>query len=536
MHIVIFILAFALRFILLTHTPPSLNWDEVSHGYNAYSILKTGMDEWGQKFPILNFRAYGDYPTPLNLYLTIPSIAVFGLTEFAVRFPHVLLGALTTISVYFLTLGITKKKNMSLLAAFLTAVGPWHVFTSRFVVQSNLSVFFLTAGMALFVNRTKNKYFLPVSFLFLFLTLFSYHTTRIFSPLILLGMLFIYRQAALKIFVPLFIVLSVWILVNPEARARGNLLFLINESAVNKIVENRNASNLPPLMKRLMFNRPVYFVTEFSKNYVSYFSPEFLFLEGGTQYQFSIPKTGLINLINLPFFYLGIFFLIRKVLKEKERDYGLLLLWLVLSPIPASLTNEKFAVLRATTILPLPEILTALGFYAILDKIPKKLRLFGILGYLITIFLSLESYMVNYFTDYRQNYSWSWQYGYKEAVSYAKDNYSKYDKIIVTKKYGEPHEFFLFFTAQDPASYRSDPNLIRFYQSGWYWTDRFDKFYFVNDWQIKEMKLESGGEIDCRQIKCLLITSPDNYPSSWSKLETINFLNGEPAFEIYNNI
>src|SRR3990172_2026297 len=122
----IVILAAALRFSYLDYAPPSLNWDEVSHGYNAYSILETGMDEWGQKFPILNFRAYGDYPTTLNLYLTIPFIAIFGLSEFVIRFPHAILGTFTVIAVYFLSLGITKRKDVSLLASFLAAVSPWY--------------------------------------------------------------------------------------------------------------------------------------------------------------------------------------------------------------------------------------------------------------------------------------------------------------------------------------------------------------------------------------------------------------------------
>jgi len=123
-YIILFIIiffAFALRFIGLDKLPPSLNWDEVSHGYNAYSVLKTGTDEWGN-FPIFNFRAYGDYPLPLNLYLTIPFIAIFGLTEFAIRFPHVILGVLTVISTYFLALGVTKKKNIALVSAFLMAI------------------------------------------------------------------------------------------------------------------------------------------------------------------------------------------------------------------------------------------------------------------------------------------------------------------------------------------------------------------------------------------------------------------------------
>src|SRR3972149_6858382 len=100
--ILVFALALFLRLFWIVHTPPSLNWDEVSHGYNAYSILKTSSDEWGQTFPITNFRAYGDYPLPLNLYLIIPFIAGLGLNEFAVRLPHVILGSLTVVAVYFL--------------------------------------------------------------------------------------------------------------------------------------------------------------------------------------------------------------------------------------------------------------------------------------------------------------------------------------------------------------------------------------------------------------------------------------------------
>lgn len=41
--ITIILLAFLLRFYQLGVNPPSLNWDETAHGYNAYSILLTGI-------------------------------------------------------------------------------------------------------------------------------------------------------------------------------------------------------------------------------------------------------------------------------------------------------------------------------------------------------------------------------------------------------------------------------------------------------------------------------------------------------------
>lgn len=533
----IVLLGLFLRIVDVPNTPPGLNWDEVSHGYNAYSVLRTGTDQWGQKFPLLNFRAYGDYPTTLNLYLTIPFIAIFGLTEFALRIPHVILGTLTIISVYFLALGMTKKKDLSLFCAFLASVIPWYIFTSRFVLQSNLSVFLLVTAAALFINREFNKKFIFVSAALLALTLFSYHTTRIFSPLFLIGLLIIYKDQiknkTVYIFTILFLILSVFILINPFSRSRGNVLFLIDQSAINKIEEARNNSNFPSGPTKLLYNRATYFVKKFSQNYTSYFSPKFLFFNGGTQYQFSIPKTGLVYPILLPFFYIGLVLLIKR--SWSDRNYQMLLLWLIISPIPASLTNETYAVIRATTMLPIPEILSSIGFFYLLDKLNEKYKLFTTIIYIIIVLLSLENYLTIYFTEYRKDYSWSWQYGYKEVVNYADTNYDKYDNIIVTKKYGEPHEYFLFYLSYDPLKYLNDEGKITFNQSNWWWVDRFDKFYFLNDWQVKDLILESEGKVDCESSKCLLITSPGNYPSGFNKLDTIKFLDGKPAFEIYEN-
>jgi hypothetical protein len=75
--IFIVILAAILRFAQITQVPPSLNWDEVSHGYNAYSLIKTGKDEWGVNLPLI-FRAYGDYKLPVYIYLTAISEFFFG--------------------------------------------------------------------------------------------------------------------------------------------------------------------------------------------------------------------------------------------------------------------------------------------------------------------------------------------------------------------------------------------------------------------------------------------------------------------------
>ena len=109
----------------------------------------------------------------------------------------------------------------------------------------------------------------------------------------------------------------------------------------------------------------------------------------------------------------------------------------------------------------------------------------------------------------------------------------------MTKKYGEPHVFIFFYWTWDPVKYRNNPKLVRYSQSNWLWVDSFDKFYFVNDWEIpkninEEWKTEKDFQIDVSN-KTLLVTSPKSYPPGWKKLETIYFLNGDIAFEILEN-
>jgi 4-amino-4-deoxy-L-arabinose transferase-like glycosyltransferase len=142
--ITILVVAFFLRFWQLGNFPVSLNWDEVSHGYNAYSLLKTGKDQWSSSWPIFNFRAYGDYPTTLNMYLSLPFIYLFGLNPITIRLVSALCGFGLVIVAYFIGQEIFKNKPNSLLLMFLTAISPWTFFPSRGVFQSTVAQFFFS--------------------------------------------------------------------------------------------------------------------------------------------------------------------------------------------------------------------------------------------------------------------------------------------------------------------------------------------------------------------------------------------------------
>jgi 4-amino-4-deoxy-L-arabinose transferase-like glycosyltransferase len=559
--LLIVLLAIITRFYSINSMPPALNWDEVSHGYNAYSILKTAKDEWGEFMPVI-FRAYGDHKLPGYIYTTALSVLIFGLNTFAVRLPSVLAGVLLVVLTYLLSVRLFNKR-VGTISAFLIAVAPWSLFLSRGAFEANLAAALFLAGIYIFLAGLDKPKMLIISAAMFGLSVWTYNSYRVFAPVMLTFLLLLYKRKLIKLFaisrnttigsiliILVFFVPMVVQLLNTSGQARYGKVTIIDEGAINQIIQSRENSPFSDTVTRLIYNRPVFFTKQFFSNFIQHYSGNFLYFKGGSHYQFSIPGHGLLYWINIPFMIAGIYFLI----KRRTPAAVLLLAWFYLAPIPSSITREAPHVLRSITFLPVPMIITAYGFSKVMEKIrfTKKHFVTAALLYFIVIMGFAAKYLLNYFGEYKNNYSWAWQYGYKQVVDYTKANYDNYDKILVTKKYGEPHEFFLFYWPWEPSGYQTDPNLNRFAKSDWYWVDGFDKIYFLNDWEISEksifdiprsleeedkFKLESGEVVNCysTDAKCLLVTSPGNSPGDWNRLESIDFLDGTPAYEIYEN-
>ena len=179
--LIIIIFSFVLRFVDINYFPSSLNWDEISHGYNAYSILKTGNDEWGIKFPLI-FRAFGDYKLPLYIYLTVPSVMLFGLNTFSVRLISILAGTLLPLFIYFIVKQIFPKKTaIPLFAASIVAFSPGFIFLSRIALEANLFLCLFSVCIYLLLIR---KY--PSSSFFYALCLLTYNSSRVILPFYLI--------------------------------------------------------------------------------------------------------------------------------------------------------------------------------------------------------------------------------------------------------------------------------------------------------------------------------------------------------------
>lgn len=522
-----FVLGFLMRLLLVTSVPPSINWDEASLGYNAYSILKTGQDEWGRFMP-LTFQAFGDYKLPGYIYTLIPFVWFFGLNELTVKLPSIFFGSLSIIFLYLIVEALTREKKWALLSAGFLAISPWHFFLSRIALEANLSLSFFLIGFYLLVKGLKKSLLLIPASLLMGLSIFTYNSARIFVPFFLFIFLLNYRkEIKLSKWVIIsglifasFLVLGFYLAVFQDSSARYYWIKILDEGAINYLEQSRNNSNLSPLLTNLIYNRVTYFTFNFFSNYLKHLSLQFLIFSGGSNYQFSLPGTGLVYFAELPFLIFGFL----KLLKQKTG--WVFLSWFLIAPIPASLTREAPHALRSIFMLGSIQIITAFGLIQIFKLTEKRKFLLNSILVLVVIAVLFNAsiYLKTYFYDYSTEYSQAWQYGYKQAIEQVNKNYDKYPKIYFTKYYGEPHIFYLFFSRYDPYKYRTNPTLVRYEKSNWRWVDRLDKIYFINDWElVNKLKNEKNA---------LVIAAPGNVPEGAKLIDTIYFLDGSKAFEI----
>ncbi|MEK9201114.1 MAG: glycosyltransferase family 39 protein [Patescibacteria group bacterium] len=504
---VIVFLGALLRFPLLDSYPPSPNWDEVSLGYNSYSLLLTGRDEWGMTTPTL-FRAFGDFKLPGYIYLLTPWIKSLGLNTVSIRLMSALSGVISIFLVYYLAHRLTKRSYIALLSAFIVAVSPWSFFVSRVALEANLAVMLFLLGLSLLV--TKRLFW---AIFFLGLSAWTYNSFRILSPLFPI-VYFLLNRKNHKIYLihyTLYTILFVPIflqLLSPSGQARFYWTTILDSGAISHINELQQRPG-----GRLVYNKATYFAAVFTQNYLRHFSAFQLFIKGPTNYQFSVPSFGLFYLVALPFFYLGL------VRGAKNK---FLITWLLLAPIASSATRDTPHVLRSISLMPLFAIFIASGVGAF----GKRLGHIVLVLFVSLSLLQAALYLQVYKGSYTRDYSWSWQYGHLEVAEFIKANYENYDQIIFTKRYGEPHEFMNFYLTPHPADYQLSPSKVWDYHASWYWVGGFAKFKYVNDWEL----LDYIKALDT-QKKYLVISSPDN-PVGSGFLKEVSFRDGEPAFFI----
>lgn len=464
---IIVLLAGFLRFYHLPSVPPALNSDEVAIGYNAYSILKTGRDEYNKPFP-LTFRSFDDYKMPVYVYMVAGSMAMFGKSDFAVRFPSALFGTFTVLVTYFLVQTLFKKKRLvSLLSAGLLAISPWHLMFSRAGYEANVSVFFISLGVLLLLMGLKRGGYLICSAFVFVCAIWTYHTARIFVPLLLLGLciLFFKELAKKKVYILIGIIVGC-ILLLPLVRLTFSLEGQMRAIGVSSF---SNPDDLKRSIARMVFdsenntsiysifhNRRIEYTTVFIRGYFSHFDLNFLFLDKAIE-RYRAPGIGLLYLFELPLLFIGLYQLVR----QWSKGSAVLLLWILIAPVAAAFTLQLPHPVRTLVFLPALHIVTAFGLFQCMvwiQKMGTKNSSFVVRSIVIVCicFILLNSiyFLHQYFIHMPVENGSLWYAGRKEMVEKLATYEQQYDQIIVSNRLDFPYIFFLYYGHVDPRIYQ----------------------------------------------------------------------------------
>lgn len=195
----VLIFASFLYFYKLDKIPNGFYVDEATVSYNAYSILKTGKDEWGFPFP-LYFRLMGSYTPSLFIYLSAIAIKLFGYAPLVTRS----LSAISTlISIIFFYLLIKKLKVFKLTISYpvitlFYSILPWIVFNARLGYETTLGLLIFNIGVFFLFLAIKKPKSLIWGILFLSISTYISHNQRFLSPLFLLTYFIIFHKDLIK--------------------------------------------------------------------------------------------------------------------------------------------------------------------------------------------------------------------------------------------------------------------------------------------------------------------------------------------------
>lgn len=431
-----------LYFYKLESIPPGLYVDEALSGYNAYSILETGRDEYGKSFPIL-FRFFGSYSPPLYTYLSVIPVKIFGLNVFATRFISALTAVLGIVLIYVFLKKFNVIKNSSvtpIIGALLFCISPWNVLFARTGYEIYLGFILFLMGVLFIWLGFIRRYFLILGLGVLSLSTYGAHAERYIVPLFILGLVIFFRNKlnykffGLGVITALIIQLPHLIILNTPAFFTKNDLFL---SGILNNTTSKLSAFFPPTLSFLLS-----FIWTITAKIFTYFSPASLFLYPDDDLQRSLPELSIFYPWMLIPYFLGWFVLVKNF---KSLEGRFLILLLAVTVLPAALTKDAFSTQRALPLL-LPLILIiSLG----MDKIISFFNLRVWLPLIVIILLiSLTDLWRSYFVFLPNERAQIWGYGFKELTHFIEVN-SK-EKFIIDQSRIKPAYIELAFYLKYP--------------------------------------------------------------------------------------
>jgi 4-amino-4-deoxy-L-arabinose transferase-like glycosyltransferase len=462
------ILAAVTRLYRLSSQPPGLYWEEVALGYDAYSILRTGKDFHGNSWPIVAFESFGDWKPAGYFYATAAVEFFLGLTPLAVRLPSALAGiGLVVVAVLIaqeIFAGHKQKVWLIGGAGLIVALSPWAIQFSRAGFEANLATFFSSLGIWLLLKGRGKHWLWLVAATSLSLSMYTYHSARIFVPLLAAAFGLIFWKS----------VKSSWqwavgagllgiVLVSPILASLGSpqvshrfaeTSAFTDVEPIIKINQLREAEGNTPLT-RLIHHRYWYYSGTFLQNLLTHFDPNYLFITGDSNLRHSTGQVGVFYLIEVVFLVWGVVAIVRK----PDRKTVFLLIWWLLALVPAALTKAVPHALRTLVAIPAPQLVIAYGLVELSHTVRRNFKVKPWLwGSIVIGFYGLSAgrYLYDYFGDYARRSATWWQVGYQEMIEYVANHEDQYDRIFISRSQGRPSMYYFFYNQVDPYLVQSE--------------------------------------------------------------------------------
>lgn len=551
----ILLVASFLRLYKLSINPPSMFGDEADVGYHAYSILKTGRDYQGNFMP-LHFHSLAEWRTPLYLYASVPTVAIFGVTPLGVRLPAAIFGILSIYAFYLLVKQLTKNEVLSQISISILALSPWHLHYSRAGFEVTMLLFFLLFGLYLFFKSFEKPKYLWISMVFLLLTPMIYSTAKFFTPFLLIVLFLLYRKEIFSfpkrnILHTIYSILIVGSIVTyatifSGGTQRFNYISIFSDPVIVpevgnlRLIEARVRGEMgegltPSASDRIYNNKYTFVGNVFVKNYLQSFSTEFLFTKGDPNPRQS---TGFGQFYRIDFLFLIIGIVLLFSSKNIEyRSKVLVLSWLFLAPIPASLTRDGGNhATRLILMLPVLIFLISYGVYRVFE-FNKKLFII----YLAFAFLAFIFYIHNYYVFYPWRSERWWHYGWTPAITEIKMIDKDYDRVIISMS-GEPAWIFFASNYQyDPKLWQKEYPLGNDVEvTGFGKISHTGKFYFGSP--SKDIQIYGLGKVidsktlylaNANEVGANLIMDPSRVPEGLKLIKAIAYPSGEPSMYLF---
>jgi 4-amino-4-deoxy-L-arabinose transferase-like glycosyltransferase len=434
--LVVVLLGAFIYFHKLTNNPPGLYADEVGTGYNAYSILMTGKDEYGKSFP-LSFRLFGSYTPPLQIYLSVPLIAIFGFSTFSIRLLSVICGILLIPTIFFILkeLDFIKSKFTIIITTLFFTITPWIVFFSRMGYEQNLAFLLFSLSILLILKSLKNPKLLLATLPLISLTTYADYPQRFISPLLFIGTIIIFRKIFLSKknirYLLIGFLISILIQIPNFYLLTTPSFFAKNDRFYSDVIiyQTKTINRILPMFLAY----PLAFASEFLSKYFTYFSPRSLFFLPDPDPQRSIPELSVFYFwMTIPYLT-GLYFIWKYRTNIKIKFIFFLL---IITPLTGALTKDPFHIQR-TLALALPlTIIMAIGIDHLISKLKIKLLVPIVFSLLI---ISLVLLYRSYFILLPQERAPVWGYGFVKLTEYIKDH-PNYQYVIDQSERNRPQD------------------------------------------------------------------------------------------------